>query len=87
MQQIVTVHVMHALPTDAHMTGIWVTVDIFGPDCSHLKGTSTRPHPPGVRAPDVTEIPRSLRTKISPLALHLDVMCVIGVLWMKERAF
>jgi len=37
-------------------------VDIFGPDCSHIKGTSTRPHPPRVRTPDVTEIPCALRT-------------------------
>jgi len=27
----------------------------------------------------VTEIPRALRTKISPLTLHLDVMCVNGM--------
>jgi len=53
--------------------------DIFGPDCSHLKGTSTRPHPPCVRSPDVTEIPRALRTKTSPLTLYLDVMYVNGV--------
>jgi len=53
--------------------------DIFSPDCSHLKGTSTRPHPPRVRSPDVMEIPRALRTKMSPLALHLDVMCVNGM--------
>jgi len=51
-------------------------VDIFGPDCSHIKGTSTRPHPPRVRTPDVTEIPCALRTKISPLTLHLNVMYV-----------
>jgi len=38
-------------------------IDIFGPDCSHLKGTSTRPHPPRVRNPDVTEIPCALRIK------------------------
>jgi len=53
--------------------------DIFGPDRSHLKGTSTRPHPPRVRAHDVTEIPRALRTKISPLTLYLDVMYVNGM--------
>jgi len=54
-------------------------VDIFGPDCSHLKSTSTRPHPPRVRTPDVMEIPRALRTKISPLTLCLDVMYVNGM--------
>jgi len=53
--------------------------DIFGPDCSHLKGTSTRPHTPRVRSPDVTEIPHALRTKISPLILCLDAMCVNGM--------
>jgi len=53
--------------------------DIFGPDCSHLRGTSTRPHPPRAHSPDVTEIPHALRTKISPLTLYLDVMCVNGV--------
>jgi len=53
--------------------------DIFGPDCSHLKGTSTHPHPPRVRSPDVTEIPRALCTKISPLTLYLDIMYVNGM--------
>jgi len=53
--------------------------DIFGPDCSHLKGTSTRPHPPRVRNADVTAIPRILGTKISPLTLYLDAMCANGV--------
>jgi len=38
-----------------HTCSVWLSnnvdqaVDIFGPDCSHLKGTSTRPHPPCVR--------------------------------------
>jgi len=54
-------------------------VDIFGSDCSHLKGTSTHPHPPRIRTPDVTEIPCALRTKISPLTLYLDVMYVNGM--------
>jgi len=54
-------------------------VDIFGPDCSHIKGTSTCPHPPRVRTSDVTEIPCALGTKINPLTLYLDVMYVNGM--------
>jgi len=54
-------------------------VEIFGPDCSHLKGASTRHHSPCVRTPDVTEIPCALHTKISPLTLYLDVMYVNGM--------
>jgi len=53
--------------------------DIFGPDCNHLKGTSTCPHPPRVRAHDVAEIPRALGTEISPFTLYLDDMCVNGM--------
>jgi len=49
-------------------------VDIFGPNCSHLKGTSTHPRPPHICTPDVTEIPCALRTEISPLTLYLDIM-------------
>ena len=52
-------------------------VDIFGPNCSHLKGMV---HPlaltPCIHTPDVTEIPHALRTKISPLTLYLNVMYV-----------
>jgi len=53
--------------------------DIFGPNHSHLKGTSTRPHPPRVQAHDVTDVPRALRTKTSPPTLCLDVMCINGM--------